>query len=203
MSSLEISLPAQGWNLFSYPVAATRPVTEALLSISDYYTTVYGYESDDPGNPWRIYSKQLDPAFWTLSHLEFGHGYWINVTHPITVQLKGAGSATQVQNTPALPPATYYGPVEAGPGFTPVAGVPVSAWVGDTFCGQGVTREVAGEVMYMVHVEAHCSASGMRIRFHVAERGMVTTVSWDNTTIHRLTLSSSNYVYLPAVIRMP
>ncbi len=47
MSSIEITIDGPGWNLFAYPVAANRPVTDALISITGYYTTVYGYKPAD------------------------------------------------------------------------------------------------------------------------------------------------------------
>ncbi len=42
MSSIEIPLYGPGWDIFGYPILETRPVTEALISISGFYTTVHG-----------------------------------------------------------------------------------------------------------------------------------------------------------------
>ena len=187
-----------GWNLFAYPVNATRPVTEALLSLGNVYTTVYGYRNGG----WLVYDKTLDPELNTLAALEFGQGYWISVTHPITLNLKGAGTQTaQVTGLPPLPPATYYGPVQAGPGFTPAAGLPVTAWVNGAVCGQGVTRLHRGAVYYLVHVEAACAVAGMPVRFQVGERWMLTTAQWRNAGVTFLALTQYQQVYIPLVIR--
>ncbi len=55
MSSIEVPIEAAGWNWMSYPVPATRPVANALVSATGYYTTVYGYEPLDTLDPWKVY----------------------------------------------------------------------------------------------------------------------------------------------------
>ncbi len=200
MSSLEIPLPSVGWNLFSYPVSAVRPVTEALLSLGSAYTTVYGYRN----NGWLVYDKTLDPELNTLTALEFGHGYWISLTHPITLNLKGAGPQNAaLTGMPLLPPATYYGPVLAGPGFTPAVGMPVTAWVNGAVCGQGFTQLHRGAVYYLIHVEAACATPNASIHFQIGDRWMLATVQWNDAAVHWLPQAAFNQLYLPLIWRSP
>ena len=99
-ASLDIPLVATGWNLFGYPVPETRPVSEALRSIAGHYTTVVGFDPEDAGDPWKIYDSAA-PAFANdLRELRYGDGYWINVSEPITLQLKVASEVNPA--TPSL-----------------------------------------------------------------------------------------------------
>jgi hypothetical protein len=214
MCSLEIPLYGPGWNLFAYPVQGTRPVTQALLSISGYYTTVYGYDATDTTDPWKVYDVTVPDWVNDLNVLEFSHGYWINVSEAITLCLRGAsapsapaGSSPQSMQGP---PATYYGLVEAGEGFAPTAGLPVLAQVDGHLCGQGQTMEVSGEVVYSVNVfadgpggAAGCGAPGRDVRFQVDSQVMEPAAAWDNGRVWELTLSPAfQYrVYLPLVLR--
>ncbi|MBN1919699.1 MAG: hypothetical protein JW892_00520, partial [Anaerolineae bacterium] len=203
MASLEIALPEAGWNLFAYPVQATRPVTEALLSIQEVYTTVYGYE----GGSWLIYDRTLPALLNTLHTLEFGRGYWISVTQPITLNLKGAalGTANTLAaplSTLPQPPASFYGPVVGGPGFTPEAGMAVRVWAGAEVCGEGRLQEFEGQLVYLVHVEAACVGPGAQLRFQVGDRWMVTTTSWSTAGIKALPLRSAYQLFLPLVGKM-
>jgi hypothetical protein len=214
MSSLEIPLYGPGWNNFAYPVQGTRPVTEALLSISGYYTTVYGYDATDTTDPWKVYDVTVPDWVNDLSVLEFGHGYWINVSEAITLYLKGASVpsalAGSVSQSTQGPPATYYGLVEAGGDFTPTAGLPVTARVDGHLCGQGQTIEVSGEVVYSINVFADgpggapgCGAPGREVTFEIGSQVMEPTVTWDNSRVWELALSPAfQYrVYLPLVLR--
>jgi len=220
MSSLEIPLYRAGWNLVSYPVQATRAVSQALQSIDDYYSIVYGYVVTDTSDPWKVYGKvdgkpDGKPApDWVndLKVLHFGRGYWIHVSDAITLYLKG-GSAPDVALASGFPspPATYYGAVLAGSGFTPTAGMPVTASVGSHLCGQGVVTDVPGYgLAYVVDVpaedwgdDAGCGAPGRRVSFQVGPCTMFTTAEWDNNRLHELSLSPGpqQHIYLPLVMR--
>jgi hypothetical protein len=215
LSSMEIPLYGPGWNLFAYPVEGTRPVTEALRSIDGYYTTVYGWEAQDPDpfNRWRVYDVTMPPALNDLGELAFGQGYWITVTQGITLYLKGgtdAGldGASAAQN----PPATYYGRVVAGPGFAPASGMEVTAWVGESLCGRTQTAEVEGQVMYAVQVYAEgpgdwtgCGAAGRPVTFQIGSQAMVPHATWNNNRVWEVALSaetaSVEQVYLPLIVR--
>jgi hypothetical protein len=220
MSSIEISLHGPGWNNFAYPVQGTRPVTEALLSISGYYTTVYGYDAtdlDDPWKVWKVYDVTAPTWVNDLHTLEFGRGYWINVSEAITLLLKGASDVTfqQVQdvtlttasNIPS-PPATCYGEVLDGPGFEATIGLPVTAWIDGNLCGRSWTREVGDQIVHTVSVFAEapagrvgCGMLGRTVTFKVGSQTMRPTAVWDNSGVWKLALGSGFRVYLPLVIK--
>ena len=55
-AAVDIPLYNQGWNLFSYSVANTLPMAEALQSLpADSYGMVFGYDSEDLKDPWKVY----------------------------------------------------------------------------------------------------------------------------------------------------
>ena len=68
----------RGWNLVSYPATQSREVTEALSSISGYYTTVFEYEASW-STPWRRFSMEMPSWGNTLTRLAPGYGYWVHV----------------------------------------------------------------------------------------------------------------------------
>jgi hypothetical protein len=185
-----------------------------LLSISSYYTTVYGYEPTDTADPWKVYDVTAPPWVNDLSVLEFGKGYWINVAQSITLHLASgvstlAASHLEAADTMPLPPATFYGEVLAGNSFTPAAGMQVTAWVlpDNVQCGQGQTRDIAGQTVYVVDVVGEdsgrwvgCGAPGRTIRFRVGTRHMATTAVWDIRQLWQLALSPEYRVYLPLIL---
>jgi len=68
-----------GWNLISYRGNQSRPVAEALSSISGKYEKVMCYKANDLSDPWKIYDP-LAPAYVNdLTIMEPGLGYWIRV----------------------------------------------------------------------------------------------------------------------------
>jgi len=118
-----------------------------------------------------------------LTTLEFAKTYWINVSQTITLQVTGGGPQPAL-GTAALPspPATFYGAVQPGTGFTPAAGMVVTAWIGGNACGQGKTLLVSGQVMYTINVlpegpggSTGCGAPGRTITFKVGAQTMTTT----------------------------
>jgi hypothetical protein len=213
MTSVEIPIYAPGWNMVAYPVPGTRPVEEALASISGAYGMVYGYEPTDPADPWKLYAPGVPEWVNDLDALEFGHGYWISVTQPITLHL--SGTADSVADGTAsgipMPPATYYGQVESGSGFTPAAGMTVTAWIGGNLCGQGVLTDVAGYgVAYTVDVMAGdggawagCGAPGREVVFSVGSQEMVPAATWSNDRVWELALRPPGQIYLPLVLCTP
>jgi hypothetical protein len=220
MSSLEIPLYQAGWNLVSYPVQETRPVSEALLSIDDYYTTVYGYEATDEADPWKVYGKvDGEPApDWVndLKTLEFGQGYWINATEAVTLYLKGAAAPdTTIASGFPNPPATYFGAVLSGDGFTPTVGMPLTAWIDGHVCGQGtLTNTATHGLAYVVDVLAEdwadaagCGAPGRMVRFQVESEWMDPSLEWDNNQLYEQALGKASppdykqRIYLPLLLR--
>ncbi len=219
LASVQIGLTSPGWNLISYPLRGEPSVNEALASIDGSYTTVYGYEPLEVTAPWTIYDPSLPPVLNSLNELQFGKGYWINATDAMTVHLSpDIASAPDSAIDPATasvppPPATYYGTVISGEGFTAEVGQPVVARINSIICGQGTTREVDGQIMYIVTVSADgsgsaagCGRTGATVTFEVGGQAMATTAAWDTSQVWEVPLSltaptSSGAIYLPLVRR--
>jgi hypothetical protein len=194
-------------------VHATQPVSQALLSIQDYYTTVYGYEPTDATDPWKVYDTGVPTYVNDLEMLEFGNGYWINVSQAITLHLassvfpmaaNGLDSATMPR-----PPATFYGVVLPGPGFAPALGMEVTAWIGGNLCGQAETMAVGGQVVYAINVLAEddgaaagCGAPGRAVTFQVDSQPMVPSTTWDTSRLWEVRLLPNHRVYLPLILRV-
>ena len=191
MSSIEVPLQ-QGWNLLAYPVPQTRPVTETLLSIQGAYTLVYGYDGSVPADPWAVYGPGAPAWVSDLDTFVFGRGYWISATEAITLFLKGTGGEGLASGFPN-PPATYYGQVLSSAYFTPTPGLTVTAWVGDQLCGQALTREEGGLVVYVVSVRADdevpgCGTPGRTVELRIAEQRLSPLAAWNNGRLWPLTL---------------
>ncbi len=184
-----IPLLQAGWHIFAYPVAGSRPVTQALSSISGAYSTVFGFEPGDPDDPWRMYDVTIPPPFDvilnTLTMLEYGRGYWINLTQPATITFSGGVLAADVGAAPAVarsfstPPATYYGLTNTA------AGAMVEAVINGVLCGQTTARRLAdGRVGFGVHVQAasasqpDCGAPGRAVTLRVNGETLA-TVAWN------------------------
>ncbi|MBN1246021.1 MAG: VCBS repeat-containing protein [Anaerolineae bacterium] len=200
MSSLEIPLYRAGWNLFSYPVQATRPISDALISISGIYTTVYGYDGQDLLDPWKMYDVSVPGWVNDLHTIEFVHAYWIQTTRAITLSLLGVVETLSLPLNLFEPPATFYGAVLAGEGFTPAPGMAVKAWIDGHLCGLGQTVSVAEQVVYSVNVMADgeeadgCGAPGRPVTFQVDGLNMAPSGSWTNLQVQELDIS-------PAVVQ--
>jgi len=147
-----------------------------------------------------------------LLNLEYGNGYWINVSAAAVLKFKGEnGSAAPLApdtNPPfALPPATLYGIVPARDGFVPMAGVTLTAFINGVACGQAVTLDYGGQIVYVLHVFAEglgtegCGASG---RVVTVKAGATTlgTVTWSVGTVQEVTLAPANLqLFLPLIQR--
>jgi len=85
------------------------------------------------------------------------------------------------------PPATYYGLVNAGTGFTPTAGMTVTAYVNGNVCGQGQTQPITATIVYLIDVLADaptstgCGTLGQTVLFYVGAQVMTPTTRWDNS----------------------
>ncbi len=105
----------------------------------------------------------------------------------------------QQQNTPD-PPATYYGLLQAGSGFTPTSGMTVTAWISGTLCGRAFSQTNSEDVVYTINVEADwdaapgCGAPGREIHFTVGGYPMQPVALWDNSQVHALDLSPADSV---------
>jgi hypothetical protein len=185
-----IPLLQPGWHIFAYPVAGSRPVAQALSSINGSYSTVFGFEPTDPDNPWRMYDVTIPPPFDvilnTLTVLEYGRGYWINLTQPATLTFSSGVLASAATVTAAgadsfsTPPATYYGVTTAA------VGARVEARINGALCGQAIAQRLPdGRVGYGIHVQAvsnsapECGASGRMVDLQVAGETLA-TVAWNS-----------------------
>ncbi|NJP07197.1 MAG: VCBS repeat-containing protein [Chloroflexaceae bacterium] len=201
MSSIEIDLENTGWNLFGYPVQATRLITEALQSIEGAYVSVYGYDASDTADPWKIYRPDVPDWVNDLQFLEFGKGYWIQTTRPITLFLRGnstntlAGTETaETQVALPDPPATFYGRVLPTATPEPAPGMHVVATIDTQQCGQATTREVDGEIVYVIDVLAAgpCGAPGKTITLTLDDTLVASdSIVWDNNQIRQYDLGTS------------
>jgi hypothetical protein len=214
MSSIQIPLYKSGWNLFAYPLQASQPVSPALASITGKYELVYGYLVTDTLDPWKVFDP-TPPVTWVndLNALSFGNGYWISATQPVTIHLSPPSSLLPDPSTSGfapLPPATFYGYVQTGNGFTPTVGMTVTASIGAVVCGQAVTVDAgSSQIGYAINVSDDnllpgCGAAGQSVAFTVAGQPMSTMGLWDDNDLIRLDLLASNFnhrVFLPFIRR--
>jgi hypothetical protein len=208
MSSLDIPLNGPGWNLFAYPVNATRPISDALRSIDGYYTTVYGYDPKDTSNPWRVYAPGVPGWVNDLLTLEFGKGYWINVTQSITLWLKGGSQITSssVVALPPAPPAGYYGVLPAS--LNPQVGATITAWIGGKQCGQAITKQVGSDVVFVVKVAADdggaysgCGLPGRMVTFKLGNRTLGVSKEWSTQQVYEIYATNTYQIFLPLIKR--
>ena len=217
MTSIELPLQ-RGWNLIGYPVqtagvlTTTRPITQVLASIAGQYSAVYGLDAADMRDPWKLYAPESGCPN-RLAALDFGRGYWINITatQPITLHLRGSFPITETKQVAASsvplawtnhlrPPTTFCGDVRADVGasatFSPTAGVPVLALVEGVVCGRGQTYANAGGFAYEVTVEAtrlvgadRCGRPGKQVVFFVGDQEMSKPALWNDLGVqhHDLT----------------
>ncbi|MBN1658469.1 MAG: VCBS repeat-containing protein [Anaerolineae bacterium] len=200
-----------GWNLFGYPLQGSRSITEALASLDGFYTTVYDWQGTGPAcyDCWHVYDATWDPAYNTVDTLAFGETYWIRVTEGITLSLRPVvDRAMAPQGSLLIPPATFYGPVAAGAGFTPAVGMVVTATVGNRVCGLGETLALDGQVVYRVSVladepgyAAGCGRPGSAVRFAIGGQPMACAGRWDNDAVQEHPLGVTCGTYLPVVTR--
>jgi hypothetical protein len=219
-AAVEIPFYTAGWNLFAYPVPMDLPIEEALASLDGdqigrdaecCYTTVYGFDTADTAAPWTVYDRRIAPEQgWAndLATLQFGRGYWINVTEPITLVLK-VGSASPLAQAPVAalanpvsrtPPAVYFGEVQAG--AAQAAGAPLVATVdGVEGCGVAtVVYDDTGTGRYVIKVDAAdqgplagCGGPGKQVTLHLGDQVIAENLTWDNAR-------QATPVALPAVV---
>lgn len=205
MSSTAIGLRGPGWNLVAYSVRNERPVAEALRSIAGAYTIVYGYDPARVDDPWKVYGPGAPPWVNDLERLSFGQGYWIRATRSTTLYLDRPAMASVAAQEAALPspPATYYGILRHGPGFTPTEGAAVTAAIDATVCAQTKTRVVDGQIVFALDVPADdgatftgCGLPGRMVTLTVGSR--VFQMPWDNSQLWDV---SPRWIFLPLVRR--
>lgn len=201
MSTVKLPLKA-GWNSFAYESTLTRPITDALASIVGTYEVVLAYDESAPQGPWLVYDPD-NPGSSTLDLLQPQRGYLIFVTRDLTLRLRGGNAvngasvvSTPQAAPPTLPPAPAYfaGPVEAGPGMVPAAGMEVVALIGGARCGHGSTYARGEQIVYGVVVSSDgpnapgCGAFGRTVTFRIGGVDLATRAAWSNDYPHELPL---------------
>jgi hypothetical protein len=228
MSSINIALDAAGWNLVPYPLEEQRPVADALRSIEQSYTTVYGYAPGDAADPWKGYANPAAPRGeehpdWVndLDDLEPEHAYWIEATRAITVAFGGAPEAyddaertarTTIASSIPNPPATCYARLAGSEVFsttlptTRTAGMPVVARVDGQVCGEAQTRREQGSIVFAVDVATEwpggnegCGAPGRHITFEVGGVPLAKVLAWPGSGMRDIFFEAR--IYLPVVAK--
>jgi hypothetical protein len=99
--SVNVSLN-KGWNLMSLPIVADNSsITAVLADIMDDVTSVWYYDPTiaDPNQRWRSYVPGGPTP--TLTKIEDGKAYWIDMKNPGTLTVEGVAIVLPGQ----LPPA--------------------------------------------------------------------------------------------------
>ena len=216
-SSIDIPFYAAGWNLFAYPVPETRPVEEALASVDGHYSTVFTYDNRDSADPWKVFDAGAPP--WVnadLKSLEYGSGYWIKVTTPITLQIKVASDAggerpalsmAATSTSEALgrrnPPAVYFGTIQGSAGRPLAPGQEFTAEIDGQLCGVGKVLPAekdaqTKDLRYLIKVVATelgaaqaCGVPEKDVEFKFGDAALYPTLKWKNgaPTEHNLSIT--------------
>ncbi len=189
VAAIGIPLQGPGWNNFAYSIAGSpTPVAAALASITGSYSIVYSYTPAGPGQPWRAFDPTAPAWANDLKTLEYGQAYLIYATQPVTLYLSGgnAGRTMSAATIALAPPAVFYGAVGGSAGFTPRAGMAVTALINGSVCGTGVTQDLGGGIGYVLYVasgamQAGCGAEGSIVSFAVDGTAMAAAANWGNT----------------------
>ena len=206
MTSVPLS---NGWNLFAYPWQERTPLDSALSRLNaGNYTTIYGYDPANSASPWQLYDIDAPPYVNSLTHLEYGRGYWLNIEGlPPTAQVASeAVLSADLATLVPTPPATYYGTVLASDTLSPTAGLKVQALIGEKVCGEATTQIYSNTIVFAVIVSADdgaglagCGAPGRSVVFQVGSERLPYQVNWDNQRPRELRLVRLPLVQLPLV----
>ena len=219
MYSIDVPIYASGWNLIAYPVQISTTITDGLRSIEGVYSTVYHYNSAiaDEWQRWQVYDVDVPSYVNTLRYLEFGRGYWISVTKPITLQLQDIATppvqAAALSDIP-LPPAFVYGQVSVEAASLPAVGQPVRAWIDGHLCGESRTRMWNEQIVYAIAIPAEstggtvgCGAVGRRIHIEIDGQMQQPQVPWHNHRPQKINLQFTapavldKKLFLPLIMR--
>ncbi|MGB0388165.1 MAG: proprotein convertase P-domain-containing protein, partial [Ardenticatenaceae bacterium] len=230
LSTIEIPPFERRWNLFGYPVPGSRPLATGLASIEGLYTSILTYEPFDklrnrpPGQGrWLLYDKRVisqhprwAPLINDLTELEFGRGYWIYATEPITLYLglpddndqNNQNNRSPLMGDLEAPPTTFYGPI-TGP-LAPSVGTPITAMINGVVCGRSTVQEWERAVAYKIQVSSDtgdgCGETDDTVVFALDGQLLPTSNNrlWDNSgaQYHTLQAIEDNNVitlYLPLI----
>ncbi|MEZ4869924.1 MAG: FG-GAP-like repeat-containing protein [Caldilineaceae bacterium] len=208
MSSIEIPLMNAGWNNFAYTVQGQRAVSSALASIDDKYSVVFGYDSAaENADSWRVYGPKAPAWVNDLTAFEFGKGYWIYATEPITLFLKGAEQpALRTAASNFAPPATYY--------IAATSQMTIAATIDGKSCGhiEDATGPQGSLLGYRIKVAADdggefdgCGTLGRMVHFSVDGPSPTTplqvSLPWDNRIVQAVAElpAQDQLIFLPVI----
>jgi len=199
MATVQLPTFSLGWNNFGYPLAESRPITQALASIDGKYSSVYHF--DPVGSPqWALYDTTVRAPFATLVNdlttLEFGQAYWLYATESATGYLPVDGrQATSF----ALPPLTLYGEIGPQGTFSPTAGMAIEARINGTVCGTGTVVALPDRLAYKVQVSAetpfgtpnNCGADGRSVSLHADGQTLASNIAWELEQAQEINLANT------------
>ena len=195
-----IVLPDDGWHLFGYPLHETQAISPALQSIDGKYTNLWGYDAE--ADAWIGYVAGAPSFFNDLHVLEYGKGYWIQVTEPVTIVFSTANGRTVPATVTSTigrntltsiptPPSAFYGTV-TGAG----AGSVIRAYIDGVQCGEAVTQMFNGAVVYSLHVASAsqtplCGTTGDTIALTLDDTPLAQTATWDRDVVQVLDIDTT------------
>ncbi|MCB9076512.1 MAG: VCBS repeat-containing protein [Anaerolineaceae bacterium] len=142
-ATVEITGFHKGWNPLGYPITGERPVGQALASLGDKYTSVYGTEilTDGQTTLYRLYDRtvvenqpELAEFVNDLTHLEFSKSYWLYATEPFTLYL-GVPDPPQPRTTDTSPSGSVTIAQNDGSTLSPIQGASIPAILPTTIYG--------------------------------------------------------------------
>ena len=193
VATFEVETLVPGWNNIPYPVVTNRPVSIALASLEDNYTSVYRHV---PGANWELSDTTVQAPFEPLVNTLLTmtlDTYWIQATVTNTLFVRVDDNASTIlpnfQRSLALPPMTVYGWITPTNNFSAQAGMSVTAWIGNQLCGQTNIVELEGKLAYVLQVKgwsylngsSPCGLEGAIVSFRVGIQPLETALVWDNT----------------------
>ncbi|EFO80752.1 proprotein convertase P [Oscillochloris trichoides DG-6] len=218
VTSLRLKFNRAGWNfIYAYP-GATGPVSEVLSAAAEQqaYTMLYGYDSNDANDPWKVFTPDPTIPAWVLelTQMQENESYWIFLsTANSTIALPIPDTGLNAMMLPP-PPSTVYGLLDSSWGFTPQTGLSVKALNGTTVCGTTTTRNVgSGRIGFALDMLAldgdhpQCGVTQGMITIQISNGTDIlssVTIPWNNSAIREVGpegIVIKNPVYLPLVVR--
>ncbi len=140
-----------------------------------------------------------------LKTLDYGSGYWINVSRPITLQIKVASDAggerpTLSMGAPSFsdalgrrnPPAVYYGTIQGSAGQSLAPGQDFTAEIDGQQCGVGKVLPAdedakTKDLRYLIKVVATelgaaqaCGVPEKDVKFKFGDTALYPALKWEN-----------------------
>lgn len=215
MSNIELPLD-QGWNQIGYPLAVSAGVSntaaldasDVLTPLESVVTAIYRYDASNSEEAWSFYGPisgtKVSAVLDTIEVFDFGQGYQIYATEPITLLM----SAPAIEVTASLggpPPVTLNASRLQAPPSVFVATLPsgdspaldtIQVSMGREQCNNSIVtsrnRGDADSVIITVHAIAStpppCFTPGSELLFEFNDNGVhySATADWDNQLIQEL-----------------